>query len=144
MEDRHRYLELKQMLLGQLAHLRAEISVRMRAIRDVGTFLEAKRADPEAGSITDLDISSDSDIDLALVRINVATQAKITEAIKRLETGRYGICSDCRQEISAIRLKALPFAVRCKGCEEKREMAEMQKISEIRHRYLISVEYEDI
>ena len=35
----------------------------------------------------------------------------------------YGYCSDCGGEISEQRLRALPFAVRCKDCEESREVA---------------------
>jgi RNA polymerase-binding transcription factor DksA len=46
---------------------------------------------------------------------------RINEALNRLEEGKYGYCFECGEEISEARLRALPFAVRCKDCEEARE-----------------------
>lgn len=45
----------------------------------------------------------------------------VDQALKRLERGTYGIClvPECGEEISLRRLEALPFAVRCNGCEEQ-------------------------
>lgn len=63
----------------------------------------------------------DTDLDLSLIQIENNKLARINEALKRLESGRYGYCSDCDGEISEARLNALPFAIRCRGCEELRE-----------------------
>jgi DnaK suppressor protein len=51
------------------------------------------------------------------------TLTKINDALNRLEEGTYGYCAECGGEISDKRLRALPFAVRCKECEEGRELA---------------------
>ena len=51
------------------------------------------------------------------------TLSKIDEALGRLEEGAYGNCFECGSQISEQRLRALPFAVRCKDCEEARETA---------------------
>ena len=51
------------------------------------------------------------------------TLNKINEALARLDEGRYGTCYECGDEIAEARLRALPFAVRCKDCEEERETA---------------------
>ena len=48
-------------------------------------------------------------------------------ALRRLEDGSYGDCFECGDEISEARLRALPFAVRCKECEEARETAEQRE-----------------
>ena len=48
----------------------------------------------------------------------------IDDAIRRLEHGGYAVCADCGREIGARRLEALPFAVRCWGCQARREAAE--------------------
>ena len=50
------------------------------------------------------------------------TLTKIDEALRRLEEGTYGYCFECGEEVSESRLRALPFAVRCKDCEEAREV----------------------
>ena len=55
------------------------------------------------------------------------TLNKINEALRRLEEGTYGNCFECGDEIAEARLRALPFAVRCKDCEEARETAEQRE-----------------
>jgi hypothetical protein len=55
------------------------------------------------------------------------TLNKIDAALRRLEDGSYGDCFECGEEISEARLRALPFAVRCKECEEARETAEQRE-----------------
>lgn len=45
----------------------------------------------------------------------------IEAAFVRLEHDRYGICSNCGEEISLPRLSALPFATLCVDCQQQRE-----------------------
>jgi len=54
------------------------------------------------------------------------TMARIDAALGRLDDGRYGSCVECEGEIAERRLRALPFAVRCQACEQRREAAEGQ------------------
>jgi DnaK suppressor protein len=49
------------------------------------------------------------------------TLTRIDEALVRLDAGKYGFCFKCESEIPERRLRALPFAVRCQACEERRE-----------------------
>ena len=63
------------------------------------------------------------EVDLALMQMKSETLKKIDEAIQRLEEGSYGRCEDCDQEIAAARLRALPFAARCRDCQEASEDA---------------------
>ena len=51
------------------------------------------------------------------------TLAQIEAAMARLERGEYGICLECNGEISAKRLQALPWALRCVRCQERFETA---------------------
>jgi len=41
---------------------------------------------------------------------------EIDEALGQIEAGTYGLCARCGQPISAPRLEALPYAVRCVDC----------------------------
>jgi DnaK suppressor protein len=75
----------------------------------------------DQGETSEVDIQED--IELALIQMKAETLNKINEALARLEEGRYGLCFECGEEISEARLRALPFAVRCKDCEEAREIA---------------------
>jgi RNA polymerase-binding transcription factor DksA len=45
----------------------------------------------------------------------------ILEALARMESGRYGLCDDCRAPIAYERLLAQPQASRCMRCETERE-----------------------
>lgn len=45
----------------------------------------------------------------------------IDAALRRIETGHYGICSDCGIDIPLARLQAQPSAERCIDCQEKHE-----------------------
>jgi DnaK suppressor protein len=64
------------------------------------------------------------DIEFALLQMRAETLTRISEALVRLEAGGYGTCLSCGCEIAKRRLRALPFAVRCQGCDEKREIAQ--------------------
>jgi DnaK suppressor protein len=60
-------------------------------------------------------------IEVALIQMKGDTLERVRDALARLEAGEYGYCAECDGEISAKRLKAVPFAVRCTACEEARE-----------------------
>ena len=63
------------------------------------------------------------DLDLALLQLRSETLEKIEDALVRLDQRTYGYCFECGEEIARQRLASLPFALRCTGCEEKREVA---------------------
>ncbi|MCK4911082.1 MAG: TraR/DksA family transcriptional regulator [Thermodesulfovibrionales bacterium] len=46
---------------------------------------------------------------------------KFDESIRKLDDGTYGVCDDCDEEISPGRLKIIPFATRCRDCQENFE-----------------------
>jgi DnaK suppressor protein len=50
--------------------------------------------------------------------------AKIDEAVKRLDTGSYGRCEECGDEIGLERLKARPVTTLCIACKSDQEARE--------------------
>lgn len=40
----------------------------------------------------------------------------VSQAIKRIENGSYGICQQCAEPISSKRLEALPYTTTCIDC----------------------------
>ena len=42
----------------------------------------------------------------------------IYNALKRMDTGTFGKCKSCKQQISPARLKALPYAEICMDCAD--------------------------
>ncbi len=49
---------------------------------------------------------------------------KIKEALARIDTGSYGICEVCGEEISEARLLARPVTTLCIDCKKKQEQEE--------------------
>jgi len=107
------------------ADLREMLRERRRAIQEeVQSRIRDGRADRAIGVRDDLEHSdedSQGDIELALLQMRADTLTRVDEALVRLEAGKYGTCAECEGEISERRLRALPFAVRCQACEERRE-----------------------
>jgi DnaK suppressor protein len=50
-----------------------------------------------------------------------STLALIDRALLRIRTNKYGICDVCESEIQQKRLEAVPWALHCTACQEKRE-----------------------
>ena len=47
-------------------------------------------------------------------------------ALRRIETGNYGICLHCEDEISIRRLNAVPWAPYCTSCQEMADRMQSQ------------------
>ena len=89
-------------------------------IRDVRGDCNREREVFDEGDNSEVDVQDE--IEFALIQMKAETLHKIDTALRRLDEGAYGNCYECGEEIAKARLRALPFAVRCKNCEEAREM----------------------
>jgi DnaK suppressor protein len=119
-----RYDELKGMLEERRREILGEVQGRMRDVRAEGA------AGPERGVVDAAETSESDiqdDIEFALIQMKSEKLHKIEEALGRLENGTYGYCFECGGEIAERRLRALPFAVRCRNCEEAREVAQTRE-----------------
>ena len=123
--SRSRYAELKQMLEERRREIQAEVQGKMRGVREEGSWGGKLNEVLDAVESAEADIQDD--IEFALVQMKSETLNKIGDALTRLEQGDYGYCFDCGEEIAEKRLRALPFAVRCKDCEEVREVAKQRE-----------------
>ncbi len=122
---RSRYSELKQMLDERRREIQAEVQGKIRDVRSEGTWGGKQNEVFDAVESSEADIQDD--IEFALIQMKSETLNKINDALIRLEQGDYGNCFECGDEIAEKRLRALPFAVRCKDCEETREVAEKRE-----------------
>ena len=109
-----RTADLKRMLDDRRREVRADLRSRVRGSR-------SDRSSDVREDLERADASTQGDIELALVQMSLQTVARIDDALARLDAGKYGSCLECAREISEQRLRALPFAVRCQACEERRE-----------------------
>lgn len=106
--------EIRLMLLQIRKELLQDVSQTMRAESDHLKF--------DIGDFYD-HASTDRDRELALMLAD-REREKLTlvdDALKRIESGTYGICESCEEEIDKERLAAMPFTKLCLSCQEDLE-----------------------
>jgi DnaK suppressor protein len=124
-----RHLVLQSMLRDRQRELQIVLQRRGRRAR----------GDGPAGGVDDTEQAEadvQEDIEIALIQMKGEALRRVRDALVRLESGEYGNCVDCRNEIAERRLRAMPFAVRCTACEEARErVLAGERQSEARQRF---------
>ena len=113
-----RYQGLRRILEDRRDEIAGEVQHKIRCVRTEGTQTTNHRA-ADLTETSEADIQDD--IEFALIQMKAETLDKIGAALTRLGEGTYGYCYECGDEIAERRLRALPFAARCKDCEEVRE-----------------------
>ena len=122
--NRDRYAELKRILEERRREIMSAVHEKIRDVRTEGANSPTHGV-LDAAESSEADIQDD--IEFALIQMKAETLTKIEEALRRLEESTFGYCFECGEEISERRLRALPFAVRCKDCEEAREVAQQRE-----------------
>jgi RNA polymerase-binding protein DksA len=65
----------------------------------------------------------DYEKELHILERQRAELSLVNQALVRLDTGRFGICEECEQEIPLERLQAVPYTRSCIACSAKAERA---------------------
>jgi len=65
----------------------------------------------------------DREIDYTLEENSIRMLTAIDAALKRMDEGAYGTCTNCGREIPAERLEAYPWASLCIDCKRQSERA---------------------
>ena len=105
---------LRQILGDRRRELKDEIDNRVRNSR-------AAHAHDGHDVVEQADTGAQAEMEFTMLEMRATLLTRIDQALARLDSGEYGRCSDCRGEIAEQRLRALPFAARCRPCEQKRE-----------------------
>jgi DnaK suppressor protein len=111
---RSRHRDLRAMLLDRQRELESVLQQRVGHLpsdRPNGGLDETEQAEADY----------QEHIEVALIQMKGETLQRVREALVRLDAGEYGDCAECGGEIAEQRLRALPFAVRCRACEESHE-----------------------
>ncbi len=58
-------------------------------------------------------------------RIEIELLRNIQQALRRIDSGTFGICQACERPISPKRLAAIPWARYCLACEESQARGEL-------------------
>ena len=117
MATSRRAQNIRRLIEQRKRQLTAEMQGMMRTVR------QESRAERTADEQDVAESETRSDIDLAVIQMKAETVARVEAALRRLDQGGHGDCVECGEKISIERLTALPFALRCRDCEESREKA---------------------
>jgi DnaK suppressor protein len=119
--------ELEQFLREELARLRGSLRAIVQENRDA-----------ENPSLTDISAHAaetlHTEIQVALVGRRTQQVVQIEDALARLAGGQYGFCEECDAFIGVPRLRALPFAQRCRDCQSQAERQARREAVPVRDR----------
>jgi|SRR5689334_8520839 DnaK suppressor protein len=107
---------IRRELETKRAALTSAISTSTRTSRDDDHRREVFKDPYGTASIT-----HDDEVVAAVVDTRARQLEAIDRAIADIDAGRYGTCRECGEEIPAARLKVMPFATRCVGCQARVE-----------------------
>ncbi|OGA01495.1 MAG: hypothetical protein A3H35_08580 [Betaproteobacteria bacterium RIFCSPLOWO2_02_FULL_62_17] len=109
---------LEQALRVRSIVLRGEITAALRQQDTPETAHLANRFEETGDDVlADIELS----LDIASVERDMGELRSVVEALGRIDSPGYGICSDCDAAIPFARLQAEPAARRCVACQERHE-----------------------
>jgi DnaK suppressor protein len=114
------YEQIRRILTDRRRDLMNDIQNSLRDARAEASGQQRLRVESDDTT----EVHPEHDLAFALIQMKAHLLNRINEAVVQLEEGTYGYCGECGVAIAASRLRALPFAVRCKDCEEMREQSE--------------------
>lgn len=108
-------LEKREEILGDINHISEETLKKSQkdASGDISGY-----AFHMADVATD---NYDREFSLDLASKERGVLHEVNYALQKLQEGGFGACETCKKPISKIRLKAVPYAVNCLKCQEKKE-----------------------
>ena len=105
--------EIKQLLQEEKAELLVDIREKhaqnFQTRHDIGDAIDYSVEEQER------------ELDLLLQDRERTKIDKIDEALKRMESGDYGYCDECGEDISKKRLMVMPLARMCVKCQSNEE-----------------------
>jgi RNA polymerase-binding transcription factor DksA len=116
-----------------------------RTAQEIGRFLRVRQLalsrlirrgvgerEPQAGEDSDQVASAsrtlDDEVQAALIDRASRELIQVNAALDLLKDRRYGLCRDCGEFIGLARLRTLPFAQRCRPCQERLERAQTAEV----------------
>ena len=112
-----------------------------RTAQEIGRFLRARQltlaglirrglgerqghAGEDSDQVASASRTLDDEVQAALVDRASQELIQVNAALELLRDGRYGLCRDCAGFIGIARLRSLPFAQRCRPCQERLEQTQ--------------------
>lgn len=105
--------------------LENELKLTAQRLRQVARPEELEDLPPALGSIFDdadqIQLDQAREMGLMTKGRLIQRANRLVAALRRVETGEYGMCVECGDAIKAARLKALPEVDTCLSCQDQIE-----------------------
>jgi len=109
---RNKEKDLAKVLLGKRQALVKELR------RELAVHWGRVHREPGLDLVEQAGISAEEEIGLTAFSQRTELVKQIDRTLEHLREGTYGVCEYCGDGISIERLKVMPFAIRCTGCQE--------------------------
>ena len=93
--------------------------LKKRAILVAGLGGERAQANERVAEEDQGTVAHEEFVSMRMNRLDYAQLRLIDEALDRIESGDYGVCLNCEEDIPHKRLNALPWAKFCVPCQEQ-------------------------
>jgi|SRR4051812_30363819 len=111
--------------------MREEGALRDDALRPAGTSAEGNTL-TVPGDSGDRSVEQfGQEVSLSLLENERLIGALVADALRRIDAGTFGRCTECGREIGDERLNALPYTPFCVECARKLEAAGMPPAADI-------------
>ena len=120
--------DIRRLLVERRRELLNEIQSRVRDVREKGSDKYHYSIHPAEA----IEAEPDDDLAFALIQMKAEVLERVNEAVRHFDEGTHGYCVDCGEVIASSRLHAMPFAVRCRDCEDTREDEEHRERVQLR------------
>ncbi len=107
----------------QLESMKDAIHAEVERTRDTLTAQNGNIPDPNDRA----SMESDLNFELRIRERERKLSDKINDALQRISTGTYGVCTGCGQDISIQRLQARPVTELCIECKTRQEQREKEQ-----------------
>ncbi|HXH51249.1 MAG TPA: TraR/DksA family transcriptional regulator [Terriglobia bacterium] len=112
--DKRKVDHYRKQLLAKQEEIRRMVARSEQDGREADIEITQDLADRAANSYTKEFLFHQSDDNRRILQL-------IQDALRRADDGSYGFCVECRQDVQAKRLEAVPWARHCIDCQEKQE-----------------------
>lgn len=102
----------------ELNTFRKVLNIRRVELGNGNRIREALTIESSSDELDRTQDASDRDYAMSSLERNSDRLREVRSALNRIETGTFGICAGCEENISPKRLAAVPWAASCIVCQE--------------------------
>lgn len=94
------------------------LETKVRELNSIRHRTEEIAIERVPDSMDDVVLAGERELAMEAINREALIWQKVTDALRRLKLGTFGICAECDQPIAQKRLTVMPWAALCLACQE--------------------------